>query len=444
MVNLLHQRGLKITGSELSESPVLDTFRGRGIDCRVGHAEGNVDRETSFVLISAAVNDTNPEVREAMSLQIPVVKYAQLLGHLMGEKQGIAISGTHGKTTTTAMVALVLHEAGLEPTYLIGGEYPGLGGSSRWGEGPHFVAEACEFDRSFLNLQAKISVVTNIEEDHLDYFASLKEIQGAFADFVSRLPRDGYLVVNRDDANSAYLSEFCCSQVGTFGLRPRFSDWWVEDITFEGGGSRFRIVGQNGEESVARLRVPGLHNILNALATTAVCRRVGLDLPRIVGILERFTGVRRRFDILARGPVVVVDDYAHHPTEIRAVLRSARESLRGRRLIAVFQPHQHSRLKHFREEFAAVLERFDTAIVTDVYRARDREEDARTVRSDALVRAINDRKPQTPAIYAPSFQDASATLRAYVKDGDAILFLGAGNITDLAKAYARELTATSE
>ena len=211
--------------------------------------------------------------------------------------------------------------------------------------------------RNFLNLQPKISVVTNIEEDHLDYFQSLKDIQGAFADFASLLPEDGYLVVNRDDPNSAYLSEFCRSQVGTFSLRPEAADWWAEDVVPEGGGTRFRAVGHNGEEVRLRLRVPGVHNVLNALAATAVCRRVGVSLEGISQALEAFTGVRRRFDILARGRVLVVDDYAHHPTEILSVLRAARESLRGRRLIAVFQPHHHSRLKVFREQFADVLAR---------------------------------------------------------------------------------------
>jgi UDP-N-acetylmuramate--alanine ligase len=438
LVHLLHQRGVKITGSEMLDSPVLETFRIRGIDCRVGHSSVNVDGGTNFVLISAAVSESNPEVCEAKQRSIPVLKYAQLLGLLMAEKAGIAVAGTHGKTTTTAMVSLVLQEAGLDPTFLIGGDYPGLGGSSRWGEGSHFVAEACEFDRSFLNLKPKISVVTNIEEDHLDYFHSLKDIQGAFADFVSLLPEDGYLVVNRDDPNSTYLSEFCRSRVGTFSLRPEAADWWAEDVVSEGGGCRFRIAGPDGQEARLRLRVPGIHNVLNALAATAVCRRVGVPLERIAQILETFTGVRRRFDILARGRVVVVDDYAHHPTEILAVLRAARESLRGRRLVAVFQPHQHSRLKVFREQFADVLARFDAAVVTDVYRARDKDEDAKAVQSDSLVRAINERRPLTVAQHAPRFADVLEMLRGRIREGDAVLFLGAGDITDLARLYADE------
>ncbi len=437
MVHLLHQRGIRITGSEMLDSPVLDVFRGCGIDCRVGHSSVNVDGDTKMVLISAAVSETNPEVREAKSLRIPVVKYAQLLGMLMAEKAGIAVAGTHGKTTTTAMISLVLKTAGLDPTFLIGGDYPALGGSSRWGRGPHFVAEACEFDRSFLNLRPKISVVTNIEEDHLDYFDSLKDIQNAFADFVSILPEDGYLVVNREDPNSNYLSEFCRSKVGTFGLRPGAADWWAESITPEGAGTRFHVVSNDGEQARFRLRGPGVHNVLNCLATVAVCRRAGVPLETVAQILEGFSGVRRRFEILTRGPVLVVDDYAHHPTEILAVLRAARESLRGRRLIAVFQPHQHSRLKFFREQFADVLARFDKTIVTEVYRARDKEDDARMVQSDSLVRAVNDCRPSSPTIYSPCFSDVLSTLGSIARDGDAVIFMGAGDITDLAMNYAR-------
>jgi len=407
----------------------------------------NLDRGTNLVLVSAAVKDSNPEVKAAHARSIPVLKYAEFLGRLMAEKVGIAVAGTHGKTTTTAMSSLVLREAGLNPSFLIGGDHSELGGSSRWGDGAHFVAEACEFDRSFLNLRPKIGVITNIEEDHLDYFKSLKEIQGAFADFVSLLPEDGYLVVNRDDANSAYLSEFCRSQVGTFSLRPGAAEWWAEGVTPESGGVRFQIVGQSGERAEVRLRVPGRHNVLNALATAVVSRHVGLPLARIARILGTFRGVRRRFDVLAEHPVVVVDDYAHHPTEIDAVIRAARESLglfenRRRRVIAVFQPHQHSRLKVFRKKFAESLAGFDAALVTDVYRARDNDEDVKRVRSDALVRQMKQLNPDMEAFYTPRFADVLSALTTYARPGDAVIFLGAGDVTDLAARYAQSFGET--
>jgi len=444
IVQILRERGLKVSGSELLDSPVLEKFRLTGMDCRVGHSSGNLAQDTNLVLISAAVQDSNPEVQAAVTRRIPVLKYAQVLGRLMAEKNGIAIAGTHGKTTTTAMVSLILTEAGLDPTFVIGGEYPALGGSSHLGKGEFFVAEACEFDRSFLNLQPKMSIVTNIEEDHLDYFKSLKEIQGAFADFVSLLPEDGFLVLNRDDPNSSYLSEFCRSAVGTFSLRAKGADWWAEEILPESGGSCFSMVSQSGEQTRVRLRVPGLHNVSNALAATAVCRRAGVPLETISAVIERFTGVRRRFDILCRKKVFVIDDYAHHPTEIHMVLRAARQSMPDRRLVAVFQPHQHSRLRMFRDRFADVLSRFDMVFVTEVFRARDKEEDVRTVHSDSLVETMRYNNPDGLISYTPTFDDVLQSLRRNVNAGDAVIFLGAGSITDLARRYAEEVSGDAE
>lgn len=440
LAKLLVERGVHVSGSELLDSPVLDGFRRSGVVCSVGHSGRNLGSDTNLLLISAAVTSSNPEVQAAVRRSIPVWKYSECLGRLMAEKEGIAVSGTHGKTTTTAMVTLILSEAGLDPSFVIGGEYAPLGGSSRWGKGAHFVAEACEFDRSFLNLRPKMSVVTNIEEEHLDYFGSLNEIQSAFAEFVSRLPEEGYLVVNRDDPNSSYLSEFCRSAVGTFSLRPRCAEWWAEKIQPQEGGVSFRIVHQNGESVPVVLQVPGIHNLSNALAATAVTSHVGLPLEAIASGLERFRGVRRRFDILARGKVVVVDDYAHHPTEVHAVLWAARQSLPGRRLIAVFQPHQHARLKRFRRQFADVLSRFDMALVLDVHSARDSEEDILAVQSDSLVDAVRELNAQANLIYTPTFDDVSNALRRNIRENDAVIFMGAGSVTDLARRYAAEVS----
>ena len=439
LVHLLVERGLEVSGSEMLDSPALESFRSRGIDCRVGHSSGNVGEKTNLVLISAAVSPSNPEVQAAVKRCIPVVKYSECLGRLMAEKDGIAVAGTHGKTTTTAMVSFILKEAGLDPTFVIGGEYPGLGGSSGSGKGSYFVAEACEFDRSFLKLAPRMAIVTNIEEDHLDYFESLKEIKSAFADFVSLLPEDGYLVVNRDDPNSAYLSEFCRSAVGSFSLRPRMAEWWADEIDASGSGTTF-LLSSASERARVRLAVPGVHNVMNALAATAVTRRAGVPLVRIADALERFTGVRRRFEALSRSGIVVIDDYAHHPTEIFTVLRAARQNLPGRKLIAVFQPHQHSRLKMFQERFAEALAGFDAVLVSDVFRARDKEEDVRTVRSDSLIQSLRTTYPKVNALHTPGFDDVLAALREIASNGDAVIFMGAGNITDLAKNYARSVS----
>jgi UDP-N-acetylmuramate--alanine ligase len=441
MVDLFRGRGAKISGSEILDSPVLEKFRLVGVNCRVGHSSGNLEEDTNLVVISAAIQPNNPEVAAAHSRRIPVWKYSECLGRIMGEKDGIAVAGTHGKTTTTAMVTTILSQGGLEPSYLIGGEHPDLG-SARWSRGRHFVAEACEFDRSFLNLRPRMSVVTNIEEEHLDYFRSLKEIQRAFADFVSLLPEDGFLAFSRDDPNSASLSEFCRSRVATFSLTPGAADWWAEDVASSGHGTRFRMVHQGRASVPIRLGIPGVHNVRNALAAAAVCQEAGVPLGVIAAALERFRPVRRRFDVLARSPVTVVDDYAHHPTEILAVLRAARECFAGRRLTAVFQPHQHSRLKRFRSRFAASLSGFDQVVVTDVFRSRDSDEDAREVSSRSL--AVSLQALGARVRYASGFSDVLRDLRLLVSPGEVVVFLGAGSITDLAQLYACEASPAPE
>lgn len=456
MVNLLQDRGVKISGSELLESPILESFRMRGIECRVGHDGGNVRKDTSLVLISAAIQPNNPEVTAARSRHIPVLKYSQCLGHLMGEKHGIAVAGTHGKTTTTAMVTWILREAGLDPSYLIGGDHPRLG-TARWGHGQHFVAEACEFDRSFLHLVPRIAVVTNLEEDHLDYFHSLKDIQKAFCDFVSLLPEDGCLAVSLDDPNCGLLREFCRSRLVTFSLRrtdaaadrttgaggSAGADYWAERLSARADETRFRLCtrgkGSGGEAAPVRLRVPGEHNVRNALAAASVCHAAGVDLRSIASALGSFQSVRRRFDVLLDEDVAVVDDYAHHPTEIASVVRAARERFPGRRLIAVFQPHQHSRLRRFLPQFATALEGFDEIVVTNVFESRDSEEDVRAIQSDSLVRHLGG--VATNVSYCPGLNDVGTHLRASAADGDVVLFLGAGNVTDAAHLFAKDACA---
>ena len=441
MVRILCQRGAQVSGSELRESAVLDRLRRENIECRVGHTETNVTQGVKLLLVSAAIDASNPEVRAARNRSIPVLKYAECLGHLMAEKTGIAVAGTHGKTTTTAMTCQVLHSAGLDPSFLIGGDYPALGGGAHWGDGSYFVAEACEFDRSFLNLSPQLAIVTNIEEDHLDYFRSLKEIRRAFAEFVGLLPREGLLVLNRDDQNSTFLRDLSRSRVTSFSLERRAGDWWAEDLRHGGTGYRFYAVHRSGERLAVRLAVPGLHNVRNALASTALCRGLGISLHDISRGLEAFSGVRRRFDILAREPVTVVDDYAHHPTEIDAVVGAGRARWRNRRLVAVFQPHQHSRLKRFSGRFVESLAKFDHVFVLHVFRSRDTEEDARTVQSDRLVEGLG--RLGTVAEYTPTFESARARLHSVLREGDVVFFLGAGSVTNLAKNYASEIESTS-
>ena len=443
IVPLLRAQGMDVTGSDKDDSPVLDEFRRKGIKCWVGHSPGNVSPETDLVLISAAVARDNPEVQAAEKRSIRILKYAQCLGFLMKEKLGIAVAGTHGKTTTSAMVCSVLVHAGLDPSFLIGGEHPDLGGGSRSGQGRHFVAEACEFDRSFLNLVPRAAVVTNIEEEHLDYFGSLEDIRLAFREFVGLLPDAGRLVLNEDDRESRSLRSFTRAQVRSFSLEPGKADWWAEKIMLRGEGSRFVLRGpdasgrRGGESATVSLAVPGLHNVRNSLACAAVCSWAGVPAGRIAEGLARYRNVRRRFDVLLREPSIVIDDYAHHPTEVEAILKTTRQVFADRPITCVFQPHQYSRLRCMLKGFARVLAAADDVIVTPVYRARDSEDDVNSVRAGDLAAAL--RMDGTRSLHAGRLSDVPAHLSRRVEPGSVVLFLGAGDVTDLAHLYARAL-----
>ena len=434
IIPLLIARGCAVSGSDQDGGPVIERFREAGVQCWVGHADTNVAPETDLVLISAAVGPDNPEVRVAEQRSIRVLKYAQCLGYLMGEKQGIAIAGTHGKTTTSAMVSYVLVSSGLDPSFVIGGEHPDLGGGSRSGKGAHFVAEACEFDKSFLNLRPRAAAITNVEEDHLDYFGSLTDIQDAFGEFASLLPREGLLVYNRDDPHSRRLPEATDARSQSFSIESGEGDWWAEDVLFRGEGSSFMLRGPDGVAAGVRLVVPGIHNVRNALACAAISSWAGVPVERIAAALETYRGVRRRFDVLSRDPCTVIDDYAHHPTEVAAVLRSARQAYPDSPLICVFQPHQYSRLRMMMEGFADALQTADHVIVTDVYRARDTELDARTVKAKALAEAV--RALGGSCVYAAKFPEVVMSLVGVVQPGSVVMFLGAGNVTDLARTFA--------
>ncbi len=437
LASLFLSAGVEVSGSESQDSPTLRKLENAGVRCAVGHDGANVGPRTELVVASAAIAAENPELVAARSRGIAVLKYSQCLGALMGRRTGIGIAGTHGKTTTTAMVASALTDAGRDPGFLIGGEYPGLGGASRWGTGELFVAEACEFDRSFHRLQPVHAIVTNIEEDHLDYFMSLEEIREAFGVFARLLPPGGTLVLNRDDPNSRHLPAWLRGSAVSFSLRSREGDWWADEMAPQGGGIRFRARSGVGESARVALKVPGVHNVKNALATIALLRRLGLSLAEVVKGIETFTGVSRRFEILLRDPVVVIDDYAHHPTEIEAVLRAARETFAGRRIRMIFQPHQHSRTRRFLAKFAEILAAADESVVAEVYHARDSIEEVRQVSASVLAAEI--RRLGGHVVCAPRFPEILDHLRRTLVRGEVIVCLGAGDITLLARRLAAEL-----
>ena len=381
--------------------------------------------EADVLIVSAAVPEDNVEVVAARAASIPVVSRAEVLGTLMDEHIGIAVAGTHGKTTTTAMIATILWEGGLDPSFIIGGVVTGLGTNARWGTGPHFVVEADEYKQTFLGLRPQVEVVTNVEYDHPDCYPTPGHLRLAFADFVALLPPAGLLVVCRDDRVAAEIGAGLVAQgqpVVSYGLREE-ATWIARDLrSSPAGGASFVAVKGGQALGEVRLRLAGAHNVLNALAALAVADHLGVPFPTARAALGGFQGTARRFELKGEADgVTVVDDYAHHPTEIRATLAAARERFPGRALWAVWQPHTYSRTRALFDGFARAFGQADHVLVLPIYAARER--DTLGVSSQDVVAAMD----HPDARLVSSREEAVAVLGAEVGQGDVVLTLGAGD-----------------
>ena len=369
MARILAARGCVVSGSDREAGEILSSLRQQGIRVLEGHHPGNA-HGADLVIYTAALRPDNVEILEARSRGIPVMSRAEALGRMMESKRGIAISGTHGKTTTTAMTALALIQAGLDPTVMVGGIVPELGGNARSGSGPHFVAEADEFDRSFLRLWPTVAAATSVEEEHLDSYLDLADIRGAFLAFLNRVPAEGFVVVCVDDPVIRGMLPGISARRVTCGLRPE-ADVTARRVTMGGAGSAFTLCRKEEEIGSIRMRCPGLHNVRNALTAASVCLEVGVDFPSFQTALEGFGGVKRRFETLGeQNGILIIDDYAHHPTEVEAALTAAR-TLGRTRVVAVFQPHLYSRTRDFAAGFGKALSTAELIVVTDVYPARE-------------------------------------------------------------------------
>jgi len=434
---LLAAEGHAVTGSDLKKGTAAGELEARGIPVVEGHATENLPAEADLVVTSAAVPADNPEVLEADRRGLPVVKYAKALGGLMAGRRGIAFAGCHGKTTTTGMAAFVMERSGLDPMVVLGGSLPVFGGNWKHGKGPYLVAEACEYDRSFLNLSPEVAVVNNIDSDHLDYYRDLQDISGAFVEFARLLPENGLLVVNNEHEGLFRGDAGVKARVETTGLRNH-ADWVAVDRRADRGVTKFRVLRRGEEWGQFGLRIPGLHNTLNALGVIAVASHLGIDRGLVQEALRDFPGVDRRLTVrYRRGGITVVDDYAHHPTEVQAVLRTLREDPATRRIVAVFQPHQASRLRILRREMAASLGTADRILVPDVFFARDSAEDRERVHSLDLVKTLNNLGAD--AVYEPSFPALVERVLADLRPGDVVVTMGAGSITGVSDDLARRL-----
>ena len=432
--------GYTVTGSDLAENPAVRRLRQLGVKIVIGHAAGNV-AQADAVVVSSAVKADNPEVVQARESRIPVVPRAMMLAELMRFKQGIAIAGTHGKTTTTSLVAAVLAEAGLDPTLVIGGRLNSIGANARLGKGEFLVAEADESDASFLYLQPVISVVTNIDADHMEtYGQDFEKLKGTFVEFLGHLPFYGLAVVCKDDPNVRAIMSAVTRPMLTYGIESD-ADLRAQDIRWDQGRMRFTAVSVDGNAKPldVMLNLPGLHNVLNALAVIAVGREVGAPDAAIAKALSEFQGVGRRFQrygdiaLAAGGTFTLVDDYGHHPAEMAATLAAARGAFPGRRIVLAFQPHRFTRTRDLFEDFVRVLSTADELVLADVYPAGEAPIVAADGRS--LARAVRVAGKVEPVFVETSGEMRDAVL-GRLRDGDVVITMGAGSIGHLAPELA--------
>jgi len=432
--------GYQVSGSDTADNATTQRLARMGATVHRGHSAANV-LGTDCVVVSSAIRPDNPELMEARSQRIPIVPRAEMLAELMRFRRGIAVAGTHGKTTTTSLTASVLAEGGLDPTFVIGGQLLAAGANARLGGGQWLVAEADESDGSFLRLNPLIAVVTNIDADHLEnYGGDFARVQAAFSEFLHRLPFYGLSVLCVDDPEVARLAESVPRHAMTYGFSAG-ADVRAEDVVQHGGAMRFTLCLPDGTRTPVTLALPGRHNVLNALAASSIGWQLGVE-PAVIGAaLEKFQGIGRRFNLLAQlrtpqgAQVQLVDDYGHHPKELAAVFEAARGGWPEHRLVVAFQPHRYTRTRDQFDDFAAVLSEVDALVLTEVYPAG--EAPIAGADAKALARAIRARGRIDPVVVHGA-QELADVLPDVLRDGDLLLMMGAGDIGHAAQQLARD------
>ena len=434
IAEVLLNLGYQVSGSDVRSTPITETLRRLGATVFYSHAAENIGT-AHVVVTSSAVKQDNPEILAAERRQIPVIRRAEMLAELARLKYSIAIAGTHGKTTTTSMVATIVDRAGYDPTVVVGGLLNTIGSNARLGKGEYIVLEADESDGSFLLLSPTMAVVTNIEADHLDHYKDLTEIKDAFLQFVNKVPFYGAAILCLDDPAVQSLIPRMKRRFVTFGTAAQ-ADVSILDVAHNGLGSTFTLRFNGGTTQRFELRVPGMHNVLNATAAFAVTRDMGVEPSVIAAALKDFQGVDRRFQIKSHEPITVVDDYAHHPTEVRAVLSAAKAG-GFRRIFAIFQPHRYSRTMHLMEDFASAFNLADVVLLLDIYPAG--EAPIEGVTTPVLIEKIRSFGHKN-VVYAPSYDMVESWVAENAKDGDAVIVMGAGSVTKLSDQLAMKLS----
>src|SRR5437867_3264145 len=438
IAEVLLNLGYRVTGSDVRVTAITARLEKCGATVYLRHAAENV-AGAHVVVTSSAVRPDNAEIREAERHKIPVIARAEMLAELARLKYSITVAGTHGKTTTTSMIATILDRAGLDPTVVVGGILNTIGSNARLGKGEFIVLEADESDRSFLLLSPTIAVVTNIEPDHLDHYRDLEDIQSAFLSFINKVPFYGAAILCLDEPAVQSLIPQVKRRIVTYGTAAP-ADVCIIDVNTEGLGSTFTLRFNGGTTQKFKLNVPGVHNVLNATAAFAAVRDMGgVEPPAIARALEDFRGVDRRFQVKSRDGITVIDDYAHHPTEIRATLGAAKAG-NFRRIFAIFQPHRYSRTFHLFDDFARAFNLADSVLILDIYPAG--ETPIEGVTTPALIDKMKSFGHKN-AMYAPNFDTIESYIIANAKEGDAVVVMGAGNVTKLSDTLSERFSRTA-
>lgn len=439
IAEVLLAMNFKVSGSDRSLSEITDRLASLGAEIYEGHRAENL-KDADVVVYSSAVTMDNVEIQEALKRKIPVIKRSEMLAELMRLKYGIGIAGTHGKTTTTSMVGLVMLEAGFDPTVIVGGKLSGLGGTNaRLGKGEFIVVEADEFDRSFLQLTPVIAAITTLEKEHLDIYKDIDDIKAAFVEFANKVPFYGFVVLCLDEEGLREILPQINRKVITYGLSAQ-ADIRAYDISFFETYSKFKVRYKGETLGEIELNVPGIHNVKNSLVAVTIAKELGVDFETIKLALKKFTGVYRRFEIKADvNNILVIDDYAHHPTEVAATLSAIRTGW-DRRVVAVFQPHLYTRTRDFYQDFAKAFLDSDVFICTDVYPAR--EIPIQGI-SGKLITDAAEKFGHKNVIYIPDKKEIPDRLLKIVEPGDVVVTMGAGDIWKFGEEFINKLKSKS-
>jgi len=432
---LLHL-GHSVSGSDIAETETTRRLARMGATITYGHRAEAIEPDTDVVVISSAVKYSNPEIVQARALKIPVIPRAEMLAELMRMKWGIAVAGTHGKTTTTSLIATILRRAGLDPTVVIGGKVHALGSNAQLGKGDLMVAEADESDGTFLLLSPSIAVVTNIDPEHLDFYGDMDRVKSAYLEFMNRVPFFGCAVVCLDDVTNRALLGQVRKRAITYGTSPD-ADYVARELSVQGMETRFQVEYHGHPLGELMVRLPGRHQALNALAALAVATELDVGFETVREALAEFGGIHRRFEVCGEsGGIMVVSDYGHHPAEIRATLAAAREGF-GRRLVVIFQPHRYSRTRDLFGDFLDAFDAADHLIVTDIYAAG--EEPIEGVTGEVLYFALK-RRGHLDVTYIPEWRALATAAPQLLRPGDLVMVLGAGSIHEVGEALVRALS----